>query len=110
MDRPTPRTNRTYPLLPYTTLFRASVAGPAGRTGPDADEDHPAGTGRLPAALPPPGGTREPRRHARPPLRRPAELRRGREWPAERLADVQRRRHVRPEPRDRKSTRLNSSH
>src|SRR3546814_20869224 len=76
---------------PHRPVGAASVAGPAGRTGPDADEDHPAGTGRLPAALPPPGGTREPPRPARPPPRRPADILLCRDWPSARLAALPRR-------------------
>ena len=52
------------------------------------------GPWRLPAALPSPGRARQPRRHARPHLGRPSQFRRRRLGPAQRLGDVQRRRHV----------------
>ena len=61
---------------------------------PDADQEHPPRARRLPAALSSPGRARQPRRHARPHLGRPAQFRRRRVGPAQRLGDVQRRRHV----------------
>ena len=77
----------------------ASGARPAAGAGVLADQEYPSRPRRLPAALSPSGRTRQPRRDARSPLRRPAEFRRRGLGPAERLGDVQRRRHVRPEPR-----------
>ena len=76
------------------------VAGPADRAGAAADEAHPHRARRVPAAVSPPGGTGEPRRHAGSSVRGPADVRRGRVRAAERLGDVPRRRHVRREPRD----------
>ena len=84
---------------PHRAVGAASVARSAGGAGVAADQEHPPRPRRLPAALSPPRRTRQPRRDARSSLRRPAQFRRRRVRPAERLGDVQCRRHVRPEPR-----------
>ena len=83
----------------HRALGAASLARPAGGAGADADQEHPPRPRRLPAALSPPRRARQPRRHARPHLGRPAQFRRRRLGPAERLGDVQRRRHVGRQPR-----------
>ena len=84
---------------PHRALGAASRARLPGGRGAPADGDHPARPRRLPAALPPPGGTRQPDRDDGPAEPGPAQFRRRRERAAERLADVQRGRHVRREPR-----------
>ena len=85
---------------PHRALGAASRARPADRPGAVADQAHPHRAGRLPAALSSPGGTGQPRRDARSPVRGAAEFRRRRVGAAERLGDVPRRRHVRRQPRD----------
>jgi hypothetical protein len=84
---------------PHRTLGAASGARPDPGAGVFADQEYPPRPRRLPLALSPSGRAGEPRRHARSPLRRQAELWRRRLGSAQRLGDVQRRRHVRPEPR-----------
>ena len=79
---------------PYRAVGAAPLARPAGRAGADADQEHPPRARRLPVALPSPRRARQPRRHARPHLGRTAQFRHRRLGPAERLGDVQRRRHV----------------
>ena len=57
------------------------------------------GPGGFLPAVSPPGRAREPRRDARPHLRRAAQLRRGSQRPAERLGPLQRQGRHRREPR-----------
>src|SRR5271155_3479542 len=70
----------------------ASRARSVDRASADGDPPYPARPRRVPAALSPSGGARQPGSHARPHGPRPAQLRRRRQRPAERLGDVQRRR------------------
>ena len=77
----------------HRAVGTASLARPADRPGAAADETPAHRPRRLPAALPPPRRTRQPRGDAGPPVRGPAEFRRRRVGPADRLGDVQRRRH-----------------
>ncbi len=84
---------------PHRAVGAAPGARPLAGAGVPADQEHPPRARRFPAALSPPGRTRQPRRDARPSLGRPAQFRRRGIRPAERLGDVQRRRHVRTEPR-----------
>jgi len=85
---------------PHRGLGASPGARSADRAGADGDKAHPARAGRLPIALSPPGRAREPGRDARSHGPGAAEFRGRRQRPAERLGDVQCRRHGRPAPRD----------
>src|SRR3546814_9585465 len=118
MIRRPPRSTRTDTLFPYTTLFRSLRPLGPGRAGEGLPARPPSarlrrGAGgtepRRAGRRDPPSGRRGPLRSLRPPvLRRISVALAGR-----RGTGVQRRRRgQRPAPRlkDRKSTRLNSSH
>ena len=84
----------------HRALGAAPRPRPADRPGADADQADPPRPRRVPVALSPPGRTRQPGGDARSFGAGPAQFRRRRQRPAERLGDVQRRRQRRPAPRD----------
>src|SRR6266481_3125947 len=85
---------------PYRTLGAAPFARPVDRAGADGDPAHPARSRWFSAALPPSRRASQPCRHARSHGSGPAQFRRRRERPSERLGDVQRRRQLGATPRD----------
>ena len=84
-------------------------AGSADRPGAAADQAHPHRAGRLPAAVSPPGRTRQPRGDAGSSVRGAAEFRRRRVGAGQRLGDVPGRRQFRRASRDDARSRSTSS-